>query len=227
MKNRIIEEMLANGSLTEKEAKKIFRKYSKLIHPDITKSNTDEEFIRLKNEYEEAIVFIRDPQNIQKISEENEEKFCDLNELRKKLFQLLNIYITLGIYSQKIRLKQNLKERNEKIIKTIIDISLKYDPEFSFLFKDYNTFYFQSFEEWYEERQLKNAGKLFINGIRAFLEYQKNGNILTMRMAESYLKDARYEYGLKAKSNYQKNTLKLIEWFLNELTKKPLLENLD
>ncbi|MEJ5285141.1 MAG: hypothetical protein ACP5Q5_00130 [Brevinematia bacterium] len=226
MNNRIIEEMLANGNLSEKEAKRIFRRYSKQIHPDITKSNTEEEFIRLKNEYEEAIIFIKNPQNIKRISE-NEEKIFDVNHLRKRLFQLLNIYITLGIYSQKVRLKQNLKERNEKIIKTIVDISLKYDPEFSNLFKEYNTLYFQSFEEWYEERQLKNAGKLFINGIRSFLEYQKNGNILTMRMTESYLKDARYEYGLKATSNYQKNTLKLIEWFLNELTKKPLLENLD
>ncbi len=226
MNNRIIEEMLANGNLSEREAKRIFRKYSKLIHPDMTKSNTEEEFIRLKNEYEEAIIFIKNPQNIRRISED-EEKFFDVNHLRKRLFQLLNIYITLGIYSQKVRLKQNLKERNEKIINTIVDFSLKYDPEFSNLFKEYNTLYFQSFEEWYEERQLKNAGKLFINGIRCFLEYQKNGNILTMRMAESYLKDARYEYGLKATSNYQKNTLKLIEWFLNELTKKPLLENLD
>ncbi|MCX7820599.1 MAG: hypothetical protein N2258_02870 [Brevinematales bacterium] len=224
MENRIIEEMLANGNISEKEAKKIFRKYSKLIHPDITKSNTEEEFIKLKNEYEEAILFIKNPENIKKRFEAFEENFYDLQSLRKKLYQLLNIYLTLGIYSQKIRLKQNLKNRNEKIINTILEIAYRYDNEFGILFKNYNSFYFLPFDQWYEERQLKNAGRLFINGVRSFLEYQKNGNILTMRMAESYFKDARYEYGLKASSEYQKNTLKLIDWFLKELSKNPLIE---
>ncbi len=224
MKNRIIEEMLAKGNLTEKEAKKIFRKYSKLIHPDITKENTEDEFIKLRNEYEEALLMLKNSKV--KINVEKENNY-DTNSLRKKIYQLLNIYIALGVYSQKIRLKQNLKERNEKIINTIVEMAYKYDPEFVTPFKNYNSLHFQSFEEWYEERQLKNAGKLFINGIRSFLEYQKSGNILTMRMAESYFKDARYEYSLKATSDYQKNILKLIEWFLNELSKQPILENLD
>ncbi len=224
MKNRIIKEMLDSGNISEREAKKIFRKYSKQIHPDITKKDTNEEFIKLKEEYEEAILFVKNPAKL--TTKEREGQKLDQKTLRKQFYQLLSIYITSGIYSQKIRLKTSLKERNEKIINTIIKKGNEYDEEFSTLFKNFNTIYIQPFEEWWEERQLKNATKLLINGIRSLLEYQKNGNILTLRMAESYLKDARYEYSLKANSEYQKNTIKLIDWFLKELSKEPLGEDL-
>jgi hypothetical protein len=227
--NRILKELIASKNFTEKEAKKIFRKYSKMIHPDITKTDTNEDFINLKKEFEEALVVIKNPLLVENILKEEtpsleNEKINTFN-IRKMLYEFLELYVILGIYSQKIRIKPELKERNEKIIKKIITISKDYDDNFAILFEKFNSLYFQSFEEWYEERQLKNAKKLFINGIRKFLEYQNTGSVTCLRMAMSYLNDAYYEYEHRARSEYHENVIKLIEWFLTELDKPPLVKD--
>ncbi|MGC8765011.1 MAG: hypothetical protein ACP5QT_03910 [Brevinematia bacterium] len=222
--NRILKELKITKNFSEKEAKRIFRRYSKLIHPDITKTDTNEEFINLKREFEEALVVIKNPFLLGNILREEEEEAQKPENIREKIYKMLSIYVALGIYSQKVRIKKELKDRNEKIIETIIDLGRLYDPEFSRLFESFNSFYFQPFDEWYEERQLKNARKLFISGIRKFLDYQRNGNVMNLRMATSYLNDAYYEYTYRAKSDYHRNILNLIQWFISELSKPPLLK---
>ncbi len=217
--NRILKELVATRNFTEKEAKKIFRRYSKLIHPDITQVDTNEDFINLKKEFEEALVVIKNPVLIENILKDEED--ISPENVRENLYRFLEVYITLGIYSQKIRIKKELKERNEKVIEKIISLGKLYDREFSILFEKFNDFYFQPFDEWYEERQLKGARKLFINGVRRLIDYQKTGNVINFRMANSYLRDAYYEYANRAQTDYHKNILKLIDWFLSELSKPP------
>ena len=222
--NRILKELKLSKNFTEKEAKRVFRRFSKLIHPDITKLDTNEEFINLRKEYEEALVVIKNPIVLENILKEEIEEKPGPENVREEIYKMLSVYITLGIYSQKIRIKKDLKERNERIIEKIVQFGWVYDPEFARLFDNFNAFYCQPFDEWYEERQLKNAKKLFINGLRSFLDYQRSGNLMTYRMAMSYLNDAHYEYTYRARSDYHKNILKLIEWFLVELSKPPLIK---
>lgn len=223
--NRILKELIKSRNFSEKEAKRVFRKLSKLTHPDITKKNSSEDFINLKMELEEALAVIKNPTLVENIlKSEDSFLFDEENEvnLRVNLYRWLEIYISLGIYSQKIRLKKELKERNEKIISSIINLSKLYDEEFAELFEEFNSNYFQPFDEWFEERELRNARKLLINGIRKFLDYENTGNLLTLRTATSYFNDAYYEYSLKSKSEYHKSTLRMISWFLKELSKPPL-----
>jgi len=220
--NRILNELMKNKIFSEKEAKKIFRKFSKLTHPDLTKKETSKDFIDLKNELDEALAVINNPFILSNLVKEENILCAETppTNIRENLYRYLDIYLSRGLYLQKIRIK-DLK-KNETLISKIIEIGKIYDKDFASLFENFNNFYFQPFEEWYEERQLKNAKKLFINGVRKFLDYQKNGNILNLRMAKSYFNDAHYEYLNKSKADYNSNIIRLIEWFQIELQKPPV-----
>lgn len=219
---RAIEELKKREDLTEEELKQEFRSLVMRTHPD-RPGGTERDFIRVRAAFAELEQQLRthtarrglfegfDPMTIPR-----ELGLEDPITSRAALYASLTRYMAAGIYAFKIRSNPSLKNRNLRIIKSVLYWGERYDPEFLRLFSNYlrqqNNFTFVS----REHRIYFFVRKVFIRGVDWALQYQQHGREGTAKVARDWLSYAT----LLASSSEHPGTGSLRElarWFVTEL----------
>lgn len=215
--NRLIRELFSNTDISEQQLKKIYRDFCKQVHPDITGTDGGD-FNILQEEYEEARGYLK------KIMGITHGKMGSLHfDPRKGFYKSLAYYNAAGLHSAKVRLRKELKERNNTIIKSVLFWAELYDPEFIQLFLDYNKVYLKSFNRWKSEKHLKNARRLFLEGFKNFLDYQRSGLEIYRRTTASFFRDALFDLANVEAENLKMPMTHLIAWIEEEIKNPPVL----
>jgi hypothetical protein len=209
--NRLIRELLKESEVSEEGLKKIYRTLCKKTHPDITGKNS-EEFKNLQKEYKEAIRYVSEYEEL------SDEK---VSKPRIHLYKALKSYLAYGLFSSRIRNKTSLRQRNESLLKEIINLSNLYSKEFMNIFIEYNRVHIKKLNEWDLEKKIRKAKNIFLNGLNCFLDYEGGGNIMSYRACKSYLGDCIYELKIIGTGQSQKMLLDFSMWILKEIELPP------
>lgn len=222
--NRIIRYLRDENVFTEERVRHAYRMLSKQTHPDITGKDSSD-FIRLREEYERVLEGIDSLARYFSVevsaSPAYDEKYC-----RLMFYLSLKRYMTVGLYSVKLRIRESVRQRNRIILEDVVKRAQDYDPSFIPLFLNYNRNLLRRFSLWYSSsgRRNKNGRNYFIKGINFFLDYELRGSREMLNITTSYLKDAVYE--LDDGDNDPVNTAMygISCWLLRELKRKSLFD---
>ncbi len=213
--NRIIQLLINQNQFTEESLKKAYRALCLQTHPDKGGSTLD--FIRLTEEYEQAKTGL--PLLEKYITSLN--AVCSGEALlqypRLSFYLSLKRYTALGLYSVKVRLRENLRERNRIIIEEVIKKSRRYDESFVPIFVAYNKNHLKKYSLWLVEKNFRSGRNYFIKGLGFFLDYQFKGGRELHNIAESYFHDALYELKHSEDSPVQSATFNMASWLLEDL----------
>lgn len=217
-----IEELRKRRDLTEEELKQQFRALVMQTHPD-RPGGTQGDFIRVREAFAELERQLRSEATRQGLYA-GFDPMAIPRELgleepitpRAALYASLSRYMSAGIYSFKIRSNPSLRNRNLRIIKSVLYWGEQYDPGFLRLFSDYlrqqNNFTFVTGEH----RIYFFVRKVFIKGTDWALQYQQHGREATAKVARDWFNYA----SVLASSSEHPGTESLRElgrWFLKEL----------
>ena len=226
--NEIVRELISSGKISESDLKAIYRRLSKKTHPDITGKGSSD-FLRIKNEYEEARSYLKKIKggiylktNFSPTKVIIESGYRRPIEPRSALYIALYRYSVLGLYSYKIRSKPELHNRNLEIIRTVIYWAHLYDPDFISIFIGYNKQYAIHYHEYLYNKKIVRGRRLFIKGLRWFLDYQDQGRRSACEIACEQLNASRSELKNAIVGPLRKSILLFAEWLLNELDLDPL-----
>jgi hypothetical protein len=218
--NRIILRMIESGEYDETALKKTYREFCLTVHPDRGGSTSD--FIHLTEEFEQAKsglpLLEKYITSLNAVSSER----ALLQYPRLSFYLSLKRYSAMGLYSVKVRLRENLRERNRVIIEEVITKSKKYDSSFVPVFVAYNKNHLKRYSLWLVEKNFRIGRKYFIKGFSFFLEYQFKGGREHKNISLSYLDDALYELKIADESPVQSATIDFSLWLKNELEKSSL-----
>jgi len=210
--NILLQNLLSQGDFSESELKRTYYELCKETHPDITGKGSAP-FLRLQQDYIDAQEYLRrietseidieeNPNTawsqFQSAAERSEQqdtsqtqsklRFEDF-EPRTALFLSLDRYNAAGLHSARVRLKEELRNRNKEILQEVLHWASIYDPEFIPIFLEYNRTYLQTFKRWKKQSQFRLIRKKFLYGFSSFLNYQRNGGTGNTRLARSYLNE--------------------------------------
>lgn len=218
--NRIIQLLISQNEYSEESLKKAYRALCLSAHPDRGGSTTD--FIRLTEEFEQAKTGLplleKYITSVIALSSED----ALLQYPRLSFYLSLKRYSALGLYSVKVRLRENLRERNRIIIEEVITKSQRYDETFVPVFVAYNKNHLKKYSLWLVEKNFRSGRKYFIKGLGFFLEYQFKGGREMHNIASSYLDDARYELNHSEESPVRLATCNMVNWLKKDLEKPSL-----
>ncbi|MFW6366553.1 MAG: hypothetical protein ACOC2H_08805 [Spirochaetota bacterium] len=218
--NRIIQLLVAQNSFGEDALKRAYRALCMATHPDRGGSTAD--FIRLSEEYEQAKSGLPLLEKyISSISSLSSGETL-LQYPRLSFYLSLKRYAAMGLYSVKVRLRENLRERNRVIIEEVIRKSQSYDESFIPVFIAYNRNHLKRYNLWLVEKNFRSGRKYFIKGLNFFLEYQFRGGRELSNIAISYLNDAAYELDHSEESPVQRATYNMVLWLKSEMEKPSL-----
>ncbi|MFW5812097.1 MAG: hypothetical protein ACOCWS_03850 [Alkalispirochaetaceae bacterium] len=189
----IIEGLRHRADLTEEELKAQFRALVMQTHPD-RPGGSEEEFIRVREEFSRLEKELRtaasrktlfadfDPAEIPR-EQGLEEPFSD----RSALYASLQRYMSAGLYRFKIRSNPSLRNRNSRIIKSVLYWGERYDPEFLRLFSDHLRQQNNFAAVTGEHRVYFFVRKVFIKGVDWALQYHRHGRPGTAKVARDWL----------------------------------------
>ncbi len=191
--DRAIEELRKRGDLTEEELKQEFRALVMRTHPD-RPGGTERDFIRVREAFAELEEQLRNHSarrglydGFDPLAIPRELGLEEPITARTALYASLTRYMAAGIYAFKIRSNPSLKNRNLRIIKSVLYWGERYDPEFLRLFSNYlrqqNNFTFVTGEH----RIYFFVRKVFIRGVDWALQYQQHGREATAKVARDWL----------------------------------------
>ena len=209
--NRLIRELMKESEVSEDNLKKIYRNLCKKTHPDLTGKNS-QEFKNLQKDYKEAIEYLLE---FDRLSDEKTAK------PRIYLYKALQSYLAYGLFSSRIRNKPALRQRNESLLREIINLSGLYSKEFMNIFIEYNRVHIKKLNEWDLEKKIRKAKNIFLSGLNCFLDYEGGGNIMAYRACKSYLGDCIYELQIIGNGQSQKMLLDFSNWILKEIELPP------
>lgn len=193
----IIAGLRSRGDLTEDELKATFRALVMQTHPD-RPGGRESDFIRVREEFSRLERELRssesrkrlfadfDPREIPR-EQGLEEPFSD----RRALYASLRRYMSAGVYRFKIRSNPSLRNRNARIIKSVLYWGERYDPEFLRLFSNYLRQQNNFSAVTTEHRVYFFVRKVFIKGVDWALQYQSHGRPGTAKVARDWLSYAR------------------------------------
>ncbi|HEQ71884.1 MAG TPA: hypothetical protein ENN69_05295 [Spirochaetia bacterium] len=213
-KNSLVKRLIAEGDLSEEHLKKIYRRLCKITHPDLIKEDSAE-FIRLREEYEEARENFREL----KLYLTNREEASVLGEddIRRLFYESLRHYLAAGLHSVRMRIKTDIKTRNELILREVSSWANLYKPSFVLPFLEYNKAYLRRFEEWQKQKYPPNAQYLFRYGLYNIIDFAMSGSPQALRAARSFFSDSLAEAEKLPRSPATDPLRKLDRWFLEEL----------
>jgi hypothetical protein len=209
-KNSIVQRLIGGGKITREQLKKIYRTLSKLTHPDL-KHEDDRQFIRLHEEYEEALAHW-DALRTRLAGEDG-----STIDIRTLFYGSLRHYLAAGLYSQRVRLRPDIKKRNEMVMREVLSWARLYNPAFMTVFLDFNKSHLRRYLEWSKRDALARARKIFIMGFRNAVDYQYSCNAQSLRTADSFFTDCLRLLETIAPSAASRALAGLARWFREEL----------
>ncbi|RPJ09289.1 MAG: hypothetical protein EHM28_02000 [Spirochaetaceae bacterium] len=223
-KNSIVKRLIAEGNLSQEYLKKIFRNLCKITHPDLDKKPGEEAgreeagaaFIRLKDEYEEAKSNLERLQSYL-LGNGRGGDVLGARDIERMFYDSLRHYLAAGLYSVRMRIRPELKKRNELILREIVYWAKLHDPVFIGVFLIYNKTYLRRFSEWQRRDNLIKAQKLFQRGFSTTVEYAGNKSPHTLRTARLCFSDATSLAGSLKTHPLARSILECIIWFQAEL----------
>lgn len=222
--NRIIQLLITQNRFDEYALKKAYRALCLSTHPDRGGSTSD--FIRLTEEYEQAKTGLPLIEKYVASVSALSSGEALLQYPRLSFYLSLKRYAAMGLYSVKVRLRENLRERNRVIIEEVIRKSSAYDESFVPVFVAYNKNHLKRYSLWLVEKNIRSGRKYFIKGLGFYLDYQFRGGRELHNIAESYLHDAGYELVHSEESPVRSATCNMVSWLLKDLKKPSLYSEL-
>ncbi|MDA3901094.1 MAG: hypothetical protein PF637_11325 [Spirochaetes bacterium] len=223
--NRVILFLRDQNVFTEESVRRAYRLLSKQTHPDITGKGADD-FIRLREEYEQALEGIESLAGyftaVSRSQTVPDERYC-----RLMFYLSLKRYITVGLFSVKLRIRESVQRRNRIILEDVVKRAQQYDPSFVSVFLNYNRNHLRRFSIWYNSKHNKNGRIYFIKGISFFLEYQLRGGCELYNIAYSYLEDSLYELSDCEGNSVETAMHDFARWLFDELKQKSLASQLN
>ncbi len=214
-KNLLLAEFIKGGELSREALKRAYRKMCLEAHPDLN-SNANYDFVSLQKDYEEMLDSFEDLTN-HLISIRSRTLKYTFSDLKKDFYSTLKEYIVFGLYSPRVKIRPDLKERNEKIVRKLIYLASRYDPSFIEPFNMFNSISIHSFQSQRIERMNKKLKSTFLHGVHLVIDHMRMNEERTKRAALSYLKDIKYMP--VPENQLGKSIWELSEWFIKELDK--------
>jgi hypothetical protein len=212
--NSLVKRLIAEGNLSEEYLKKIYRRLCKITHPDLKKQDSVE-FIRLKAEYEEAKEHVGELKTYL-IEKENTNVLGD-GDIRRMFYASLKHYLAAGLDSMRIRIKPEIKKRNELILREVLYWAKLYKPSFIPVFLEYNRAYLRRFSEWQKRESLSKARRLFLFGFRESIRYEDTHSPRALYAARSYFSDCQSVLEILTPSAHGRAVAGFALWFSGEL----------
>jgi hypothetical protein len=220
--NSILKRLVASGNISREELKKIYRTYCKMTHPDI-KNQDGREFIRLRAEYEEAL------SNWDELSARltvaGQGRALNPEDLRRMFYSALRHYLAAGLYSPRMRIRPEVKKRNELVLREIVYWARLYQPTFIPPFLEYNKIYLKRYLEWQKRDFLRKAQRLFLEGFHNLLDFEIGRSPRALRSARSYFSDCLSILRLIAPTPAGEALRQMTAWFSGELETLALSPN--
>ncbi|OHD55580.1 MAG: hypothetical protein A2Y33_00940 [Spirochaetes bacterium GWF1_51_8] len=173
--NNLIELLRESGDMTLAGLKKLYRALCKKTHPD-TGGGDDGGFIRLREEYEDAVVFLRARMSdIDGLSDSGIGYSTPREELMAKLY----------LYSLKIYSREG-----GALLDEMIAAAEGYDPETMEILKSYRDIWIADFENWRGDFRRFNTHNLLISAVRQMFYFFTYGKELHKRSFFRIIEDA-------------------------------------
>jgi hypothetical protein len=219
-----IEKLLATGRFSEHDLKRIYKILCKSTHPDVT-GKDHAHFIRVQEVYQDALHKCKtDPRGpltgFDPYKVVYDTGFSGALNARACLYVCLYRYNTHDLYSFKIRANPALRERNSRILRSILYWASVYNPEFIPLFIRLNTNVIRDIKTITTIRQYSLARRLLVRGMDLFFQYQEKGRPSSKNIAEEKL--LRCVYLLGAIGCGKHPMVDLAHWLLEELALEPV-----
>ncbi len=205
--NPFIRRLIADGEVSEASLKRLFKRQVKAAHPDLTGGGSAE-FIILKRDYEEALRILRE--HPVRSSE-------PAGDPRRSFYASLLRYTAAGLHSERVRVKPELRDRNESLIRQVFDAALAYSPDFVPIFSEYTAVSPRTFAEWQQGKKTRGVRRCLSFGLHWFFDYQQGGSERARRTAVSFLRDAQDAADRLPPEAGISSIGKLARWLLNEL----------
>jgi hypothetical protein len=212
--NSILKRLMASGNISREELKKIYRTYCKMTHPDSGKEDS-REFIRLQAEYEEAVSHWDELSA--RLAGAGQGRALKPEDLRRMFYAALRHYLAAGLYSPRMRIRPEVKKRNELILREVVYWARLYQPTFIPPFLEYNKIYLKRYLEWQKRDFMRKAQRLFLEGFHNMVDYESARSPRALRSARSYFSDCLSVLGLIAPTPAGEALNRMTAWFSGEL----------
>jgi hypothetical protein len=198
--NTFIQILENENDVSIKKLKQIYRIVSKKVHPDII-SGSNEAFLKLKKEYEEAQEIIENGsyQNTYTLNKEEARI-----ELLKHLYQFY-----LRVYSKKADI----------IMNDMIMLFRMYDVKIQKMIISYNDIMYKKHAEWKNDARTYYAHNVFLICIMQFFQCYNDGTQLPKRVFLGH-RQAIEGWSANIKKEYRDILLELYDWLKMELDNK-------
>ena len=194
-----VQKLLATGKYSRKDLASIYRYLCKHTHPD-TAGGDGSVFLKVREAYAKAL---------EKFEEAKREK-ADLDfdpdaiprELgypaaggpRGSLLACLRFYHLLGLQSLKVRSNPALRERNARVMKSVVYWAKLYDEGFAEVFSDFNRQAIQPMASTREMKDYAFARRTFSSGLAWFFRFQETGRESSRRISREKFSSAVYTF---------------------------------
>lgn len=213
-KNSIVKRLIVEGDISAVQLKKIYRRLCKMTHPDLQKED-GAEFILLKEEYEEALANLDALKS--HLGTNADSSVLSPVDIRRMFYDALRHYLAAGLSSVRMRIKTDVKARNELILREVVSWANLYKPSFIPVFLEYNKAYLRRFADWQRRDNLLKAQKLFLSGVYNITDYQTNNSPQALRAGRSFFSDC-FNYLDSLAPSIAVNALRGIAvWFSGEM----------
>lgn len=219
-KNTLVQHLLAEGEISLARLKKIYRRLCKLTHPDLQQGSS-QDFIQLREEYEEAKA------NLESLAHHFTASHLkpSSHEFRKLFYEALRHYLAAGLSSARMRIRSQVKLRNQLILREVLNWAKLYKPSFIEPFVQYNRIYLRRFTDWQRQDDLKKAQRLLLYAMYNTIDYVLTASPQALRAVRSYLADCLGYLRFSTKSMAGQAILALRAWFAAEIESLALGQN--
>jgi len=211
-KNTLVQRLLLEGEISLVRLKKIYRRMCKLTHPDLQKRSS-QDFIQLREEYEEAKAHL---ETLARHFASSPLK-PGSPEIRRLFYEALRHYLAAGLSSARMRIRSEVKLRNQLILREVLNWAKLYKPSFIEPFVQYNRIYLRRFTDWQKQDDLKKAQRLLVYGMYNTIDYVLTASPQALRAVRSYLADCLGYLRFTSNSLAGQAILGLRAWFAAEI----------
>jgi curved DNA-binding protein CbpA len=155
--NHLLSILRLENKLTQSRLKQLYRILSKKTHPD-SENGSDEQFIHLKKEYEEAMDVLSDQDKKNTFLKRNE--FKQDPNIRTKILKYLYLY-SIKIFSKEA----------EAILLQLIQFSKSYKQDIYDLLRSYHKSLYCTYHQWLSNEKIYYSHNLFISSVKQLYYY--------------------------------------------------------
>jgi len=221
-----VKKLLATGKFTRSDLASIYRYLCKHTHPD-TAGGDGSVFIKVKDTYLKALAKFEesekekdelgfDPEAIPR-----ELGYPGSGDPRSSLMACLRFYHLLGLQSFKVRSNPALRERNARVMRSVVYWAKLYDGDFADLFAKFNRETVQPMASTREMKDYAFARRTFSSGLAWFFRFQETGRESSRRISRDKLAAAVFTF--EKVLGRPDPAEALARWLIRELEAGPLL----